>query len=275
MAREVQLFSVTIPAGTLPGAPQTTPMRMPARVVEEIEVLIPPGPRGEVGFRIGSSGVQLLPIQLGAWIVTDDEVIHWPLENQHDSGSWELVGYNTGIFAHTITVRFLVRLVGDQVQGAAAAIPADALGAVPGADAGLNPPALPPLPALPPGALPTPAELMPPILPVAALPGQILLSSKFSSRATVDLTAFYGGQLRVFHVDNVGVMRVLRFARAWEPEQLSWATGLMPGAPIAGGLWGGLAHVFAPLQAGGVLHLAQPAEGGDASSWGGEVLGAP
>src|SRR5262245_28932405 len=104
-------------------------MRMPARVVGEVEVLVPPGPRGEVGFRIGSSGVQLLPIQLGTWIVTDNEIIHWPLEGQHDSGSWELTAYNTGQFPHTITVRFLVDLVAGPKPAGAVPISADQLAA--------------------------------------------------------------------------------------------------------------------------------------------------
>jgi hypothetical protein len=173
MAREVQFFSVTIPAGTPINAPQVTQMRMPTRLVTEIELRVPPGPRGTVGFRVGSSGTQVLPAQLGTWIVTDDEVIRWPLEGQHDSGSWEFTGYNTGQFPHTVTVRFLVDPVTTRPVGALAPIPADAISSA-GDGFGVPPPIdLPPPPTLDLPPLPPPVELPPaPTLPgPGAIPG--------------------------------------------------------------------------------------------------------
>lgn len=162
MAQEIRSFSITIPAGTAIATPQVTQMSMPARNVDEVEVEVPPGPRGEVGFTLGSSGVQVIPIQLGSWIVTDNYTLNWRLEGFWDSGSWELRAYNTGSFDHTLSVRFLLSLV---VKGAAssapATIPAEQLGAVPVASQIaipavavplLVPPPLPlpPLPAVPP-----------------------------------------------------------------------------------------------------------------------------
>jgi len=173
MAREVHSFPVTIPAGTVPTAPLVQAMLMPAREVQEVEVLVPPGPRGEVGFRVGSSGTQILPQQLGQWIVTDNEVLHWPLEGLHDSGSWECVAYNTGLFQHTITVRFLVNLPGG-VGPVAGPGPIDSgqLAAAPSGN--LGPPSvdLPPLPVIPDLGLP-PAPTIPPLglPPAPTLPG--------------------------------------------------------------------------------------------------------
>lgn len=273
MAVEVRTFDVTIPAGTLPSAPAVTQMRFPVRVVDEVEVLVPPGPRGEVGFRIGSSGTQLIPFQPGNWLVTDNETLHIPLEDQHDSGSWEFTGYNTGLFAHTIEVRFLVSLPGQQKAGPAAAIAASDLGAVPGADETSQPPPLPQLPAPPPGALPALPQLVPPILPVIAIPGQTFSGESWSDRQVPELAASYGGQLHVFSVDTTGQLLHRRYGRGWSLERLAWATGLVPSGWLAGGRGGGQAHVFAPLQAGGVLHLAQPEGGGGPDSWGGETLG--
>ena len=115
MAREVQRFPVTIPAGTLKSAPVQINLAMPARIVEEVEIVVPPGPRGEVGFQLGTSGSQIIPITPGQFVVTDDEVIHWPLEGQIDSGAWQMIAYNTGAFNHTLEVRFLCQLVPSQV----------------------------------------------------------------------------------------------------------------------------------------------------------------
>lgn len=108
MAVEVWSFPVTIPAGTTKAAKFSAPLQMPPRTVDELDVLIPPGPRGMMGFSLGAAGTSILPQTPGQWIVTDNEIIHWPLSGQFDSGSWELFGYNLGQFDHTVTVRFLV-----------------------------------------------------------------------------------------------------------------------------------------------------------------------
>lgn len=127
MAVEVYRFVVTIPAGTPASAPVAFPLVMPSREVEEVEIVVPPGPRGEVGFQLGQGSTQMLPTNPGAYIVADDEVIHWPLEDQIDSGSWSMIAYNTGQFNHSIEVRFLVRLVDAQAARPLLVIPNEAL----------------------------------------------------------------------------------------------------------------------------------------------------
>jgi hypothetical protein len=111
VAREVQRFAVTVPAGTAKAGALIFNLPMPPRIVDEVEILIPPGPRGEVGFQLASGGAQIIPVTAGAFEVTDNEVIHWPLEGQIDSGAWQMIAYNTGAFNHLLQVRFLVRLV--------------------------------------------------------------------------------------------------------------------------------------------------------------------
>jgi hypothetical protein len=104
-------FDCLIPAGTPKTAPVTVAMAMPARVVTSIEVKVPPGPNGVMGFQIGASGRQVIPGNLGAFIVTSDETINWDQVDQIDSGAWQLFGYNTGIYPHTVYVRFVVSQV--------------------------------------------------------------------------------------------------------------------------------------------------------------------
>lgn len=110
MAREVHQFAITVPAGTPKTSPVTTPMVMPAREVRRVEITVPPGPGGYVGFAIGAAGTIIIPANAGQWIVTDDEKIGWDLDGAHNSGSWSFVAYNTGRDDHTIYVRFLVDL---------------------------------------------------------------------------------------------------------------------------------------------------------------------
>jgi hypothetical protein len=115
MASIIERFAVIIPASTLKTAPIQVNLAMAARIVREVEIIVPPGPRGEVGFQLGSGGSQIIPFTPGQYIVTDDEIIHWPLEGQIDSGAWQLIAYNTGAFNHTLEIRFLC----DPVQSAA------------------------------------------------------------------------------------------------------------------------------------------------------------
>jgi len=122
MAQEVRRFAVTIPAGTAKATPQATDLSFPARIVRELEIRIPPGPRGEVGFQLGAAGQPVLPFNAGAFITGDDEVINWTLDGFWDSGSWTMFAYNTGVFTHTLEVRFLVDIP-QEVAAAQTTIP--------------------------------------------------------------------------------------------------------------------------------------------------------
>ena len=144
MAREVYAFAVTIPAGTLPTAPYSPNMAMPPRRIEALEILVPPGPRGEVGFSIGAAGVPVLPRGSNSWLITDDERIVWPLDHAIDSGAWQFFGYNTGTNPHTIYIRFLVQLTTDAAPTDFGLFSAAALAA----DSTLAPAASPAVPAL-------------------------------------------------------------------------------------------------------------------------------
>lgn len=113
MSTEIQRFAVTIPAGTLKSAPAVFPLEFLDRIVDQIQVKVPPGPRGEVGFQLGSGGLQIIPQTQGQFFVTDDETLTYALEDQIDTGAWQMIAYNTGAFNHTLEVRFFLRPVTD------------------------------------------------------------------------------------------------------------------------------------------------------------------
>ena len=108
MAVEIQKFQATIPAGTPASNPLVSNMGMPARIVRRITVLVPPGPSGLVGFRLGSGGQQIIPITTGQWVIADDELLTWDVQGQIESGAWQLIAYNTGSNPHTLYVTFEV-----------------------------------------------------------------------------------------------------------------------------------------------------------------------
>jgi hypothetical protein len=107
---QVFVFPVTTAAGVTAAAPTTTACAMPVRIVRRISVRIPPGPNGHLGFRIAAGGTQMIPVNVGQWIITDNEALAWDIARAIESGAWQVQSYNTGIYPHTIEVRFEVDL---------------------------------------------------------------------------------------------------------------------------------------------------------------------
>lgn len=110
MAVEIHAFQVLVAKGTPKATPQLSALSMPARLVERVEIRVPPGPRGQLGFALAAAGNPILPSNPGAWIVADDKDLNWTLEEQISSGAWQLLAYNTGAFDHTLYLDFHVQL---------------------------------------------------------------------------------------------------------------------------------------------------------------------
>lgn len=65
-----------------------------------------------MGWALTSAGTPVIPIQAGAYIVTDNQAATWNLEGYLDSGNWQLTGYNTGLYPHTVYLTFQLDLPG-------------------------------------------------------------------------------------------------------------------------------------------------------------------
>lgn len=128
MAQEIRSFQVLTPTGTLAASPLVTDLSFPPRTVQQVEITVPPGPSGLVGFALGLAGQPIIPLNAGEWIVTDDERISWPLVDYPNSGAWQLTTYNLGDYDHTIYVRFLLAVIDTSGSSGAQPIPAAALG---------------------------------------------------------------------------------------------------------------------------------------------------
>jgi hypothetical protein len=135
---------------------------MPAREVVRVTIIVPSGTGGLVGFALGAAGQPFIPYEPGAFIVSNGEIIDWPLEGQITSGAWQLFAFNTGKFAHTLEIRFLTDLPSAQAPAPQALIPVGAI--TPGGDAVPTLPPAPPFPVLPPPP-PLPPEPVFPTLP--------------------------------------------------------------------------------------------------------------
>jgi hypothetical protein len=106
MATEIHQFNATIPAGTLSSAPITVSLGQANYEIESVDVEVPNGPNGLMEFYIGLSGQQWIPFEQGTYIRWNDRSGSWNTENQTVNGGWEVTGFNTGTYDHTVTVRF-------------------------------------------------------------------------------------------------------------------------------------------------------------------------
>lgn len=106
MATEVHQFTVTIPAGTTKAATFSENLSLDNRVIESIDLEVPAGPAGLMGFYIARAGQQVIPFEDGQYIVWDDRSASWQLSEQPTAQGWQIVGYNTGVFDHAVVVRF-------------------------------------------------------------------------------------------------------------------------------------------------------------------------
>jgi|SRR5215469_5213859 len=187
MAIEVRTLPVTIPAGTAASSPLVTPAVFPARIVTQIDILFPPGPRGEVGIAVGTANIKTLPYGNATYLVADAQFFQFPLEDQIDSGSWQITAYNTGMFPHTVTVTFHCSLIASQTG--ASQTPGLPPGSISSGDGGgsgagstspppatapppVEPPPVTPPPVVPPGVSAPPLALAPaaPLPPGVAAP---------------------------------------------------------------------------------------------------------
>lgn len=178
MSYELRDFTVTIPAGTSIASGFTASLAMPARIVTQINVRVPPGPRGEVGFKIGSGGIQILPAAQGDYIVTDNEDLSYPLTDTLQSGAWQLLAYNTGSFPHTLRIYFFCDLVvtasGVAASGGGATGVTGTTGTTDGGGGGTTtPPPVTTPPVTPPPVTPPPVTTPPTIPNPVLLPPQI------------------------------------------------------------------------------------------------------
>lgn len=108
MAYRVLQYAATIPAGTLETAPVTVTFDLDNWTIEQIDLEVPPGPAGLMGFYVDNNGVQWIPASPGQFLVWDDVQQSWPFTDQPDASGWSVVGYNLGTYDHQVIVRFHV-----------------------------------------------------------------------------------------------------------------------------------------------------------------------
>lgn len=108
MAERVLQSTATIPAGTPFAAPVTVKLPFDGWDIEAIDLEVPPGPTGALGFQLANNGVPWVPRTPGEWLIWDDHWERFTPTNYPAAGGWQVIAWNVGSFAHNVVVRFHV-----------------------------------------------------------------------------------------------------------------------------------------------------------------------
>ena len=112
MVDEIHQQTAVIPAGTLKTALATISIDVPPWPIDQIDLEVPPGPNGAMGFYLAVGGVSWIPWETDEFFVWDDRAREYPLQRQPDTNDWSVVGYNLGQFDHSVIVRFHLNTAG-------------------------------------------------------------------------------------------------------------------------------------------------------------------
>lgn len=106
MSDHLYWYSNTIPANTPITALFTAPMVFNAANVENIQVIVPPGPAGSVGWQIQYGGGTFIPLSTGQFIVAEAFTFDFPQNKAPNGGNWTFAAYNNDYVPHLIQVGF-------------------------------------------------------------------------------------------------------------------------------------------------------------------------
>jgi len=101
-----------IPSGVTKGKPLRKEVTLPRGIIEELDVIFPPGPVGLVGVRVFRGLHQIVPARYEDWLVGEDITFthRTPVELLSEPYVLTLEGYNEDeVYDHTVIFRFTVR----------------------------------------------------------------------------------------------------------------------------------------------------------------------
>lgn len=116
-ATRIYPLQLSVPAGTLPSAPQVTPWVTEDNVIVTIELEIPPGHNGLTGIRIMKGDSQLLPFGPNSWIIANDYSRVFPIDDYIPTGDIRVQAYNQGSYPHAFFLRMTMTLYTPLIAG--------------------------------------------------------------------------------------------------------------------------------------------------------------
>ena len=119
MAERVLQHTTVIPAGTTQAAPHIEQLGFHDWDVERIDLTVPPGPAGAMGFYLANNGMPWVPRSAGEWLVWDDRQMTVDPTGYPTGTGWQIYGYNQGAYDHVVIALFHVNPVVSQAETAA------------------------------------------------------------------------------------------------------------------------------------------------------------
>lgn len=107
-ASRVEVFDVAVPANTAQANAIETPTRWAPGELVSVDVRIPDGASGLVGFRILYAHGQAIPTTPGSWIIGNDDLFQTDVLGYLNGGEWSILAYNLDRFPHSLHVRYFV-----------------------------------------------------------------------------------------------------------------------------------------------------------------------
>lgn len=111
MAERVLQSTAVINAGTPFAAPMTVALPFDGWDIEQIDLEVPPGPTGALGFQLANNGRPWIPRSPGEWLTWDDHAESFIPTGYPSGGGWQVIGWNVGAYNHAVVVRFHVNPV--------------------------------------------------------------------------------------------------------------------------------------------------------------------
>ncbi len=101
-------FNLTLQPGGTVAAPVSTPVPLEDCLLRRIEVRVPPGPLGTVGFYVTAAGTPIMPWEANAgYLNLNDETVGFDVNTEIGNGL-VIVAYNVGQYAHTLYFRLIM-----------------------------------------------------------------------------------------------------------------------------------------------------------------------
>jgi hypothetical protein len=106
MANQVIAADLVIPAGTPQNAPASQVVPNSSGWVSEITLTFPAGPNGLAGWALELAGTVIIPYAGAGWVIANDYTFTWQLNRWCNAGQLVVMGYNTGVYPHTLRAKF-------------------------------------------------------------------------------------------------------------------------------------------------------------------------
>lgn len=118
MPRLYQL-TVTTPSGVEPDLPQADPWPLEDAVLESVTILIPDGHSGLTGIRVKQAQQEIVPWGNDDWLISNDEIITVPIEEQITLSGLVIETYNLDVFEHRFWIRAVIQDLGTSTASTA------------------------------------------------------------------------------------------------------------------------------------------------------------